>query len=43
MIAVFSILTFTVGFILGKYHERINWNKLIRKGVIPRPRNADNL
>lgn len=25
------------GFILGKYLERIKWNKLIQHGIIPRP------
>lgn len=25
------------GITIGKYSERRNWNKLIEKGVIPRP------
>jgi hypothetical protein len=31
------IVTSVMSFILGKYHERINWNKLIEKGVFPKP------
>ena len=27
-----------VGFIMGKYHERIEWNKLIQAGKLPKPR-----
>jgi hypothetical protein len=25
------------GFIIGKYSERFQWNKLIKQGKIPRP------
>lgn len=26
------------GFLFGKIHERINWNVLIQKGIIPAPK-----
>lgn len=25
---------------LGKYHERIAWNDLVEKGVLPKPRKS---
>ena len=28
-----------IGFLMGKYHERWNWNILITEGKIPAPRN----
>jgi hypothetical protein len=33
-VAVFGIL---LGFMLGKWHERREWNLLIRRGVLPAP------
>ncbi len=32
-----SILNLVVGFIAGKFHERIEWNKLIHRWQIRRP------
>lgn len=26
------------GFLIGKHHERLGWNGLIKKGIIPKPR-----
>jgi len=26
-----------MGFVLGKFHERYEWNKLIKKNIIPKP------
>lgn len=40
-IAVFGLPimgTFIIGFVIGKYHERVMWNKLIETGKIPRPK-----
>ena len=28
------------GFLIGKYSERLQWNKLIKLGKIPRPSNS---
>jgi MFS-type transporter involved in bile tolerance (Atg22 family) len=28
---------FVGGFILGKFHERYQWNKLIHMGILPKP------
>ena len=30
------------GFFMGKYHERYEWNQLIKDGVIPCPRTKKN-
>ena len=27
-----------LGFVWGKIHERWEWNKLIQKGIIPKPK-----
>jgi hypothetical protein len=40
MVAIITsslIVTAVISFLLGKYHERINWNKLIEKGILPKP------
>lgn len=34
--AVFGTI---IGYLLGKHHERGDWNKLIRSGKLPRPSN----
>lgn len=26
------------GLVVGKFHERIQWNKLIQSGILPKPR-----
>jgi hypothetical protein len=31
-----------VFFLIGKYSERIAWNKLIQKGIIPKPKILKN-
>lgn len=31
------VATAVASFFLGKYHERTNWNKLIEKGILPKP------
>ena len=34
---ILSLTFLVIGFICGKYSERIGWNKLIERGVLPRP------
>jgi hypothetical protein len=41
MITFIIIPTVVVAFIVGKYHERIQWNKLIKLGKLPRPTNPN--
>jgi hypothetical protein len=36
-IAIGFIGNLILGIVLGKYHERFEWNKLIRQGKIPKP------
>lgn len=31
-----------IGFRLGVYKERKDWNNLINKGVLPKPKNKNN-
>ena len=31
------LLAMLAGFMMGKMHERIEWNNLIKKGKLPRP------
>lgn len=31
-----------IGWLLGKYKERKDWNKLIKQGKIPKPKNYVN-
>jgi hypothetical protein len=41
MITILSTLSIaTVSFLIGKYSERLQWNKLIKSGRIPRPSNS---
>lgn len=35
--AVVLPLLLACAFVMGKYHERVAWNKLIAKGVLPKP------
>jgi uncharacterized transporter YbjL len=35
IVSIFSSAIF--GFLVGRYHERMQWNRLIDKGLIPRP------
>jgi len=30
-----------IGYSIGKYRERLQWNKLIKLGTIPRPSNPN--
>lgn len=32
------VATSVTFFFLGKYSERLSWNRLIKKGVIPKPK-----
>lgn len=41
MITFIIIPVAVVGFIVGKYHERLQWNKLIKLGKIRRPNNPN--
>lgn len=34
---IYGIGNLVLGFFMGKYHERMEWNKLIEAGKIPRP------
>lgn len=36
-VTIFFIATFSIGFVIGYVYERMAWNKLIQKGIIPRP------
>lgn len=38
LVCISIIVAGISGFLLGKYQERIAWNNLISKGVIPKPR-----
>lgn len=38
MITLLFLVNIIVFFLLGKYHERWEWNKLIREGKIPAPK-----
>lgn len=41
MITFIIIPVVVVAFIVGKYHERLQWNKLIKLGKIRRPNNPN--
>ena len=34
-------LVAVASFLIGKYSERLQWNKLIKLGRIPRPKNSN--
>jgi len=36
---ILHLIVAIVFFLVGKYSERISWNKLIQKGIIPKPKN----
>ncbi len=40
LIILLPIVAIT-SFLIGKYTERLQWNKLIKSGVIPRPKNRN--
>lgn len=37
LLASLVFLVFLVGYLVGKYSERVGWNELIREGLIPAP------
>lgn len=39
LIVTSLITTAVVSFLIGKYSERIAWNKLIQHGILPKPIN----
>lgn len=42
-VAAFWLLSgfmFLTGFLFGKLHERVKWNHLIHKGILPNPMEA---
>lgn len=41
-VAILSLL-FALAIQLGRYLERIEWNKLIQQGKLPKPRNAQRI
>jgi len=36
-VVIGSLMWGVVGYVVGKYSERLAWNKLIRDGLIPPP------
>lgn len=38
LFAVAVLGTLSLGFLFGKFHERLGWNQLIRVGVLPKPK-----
>lgn len=36
-ITSYGIILFLIGYAVGKHHERLAWNKLIKEGRIPKP------
>lgn len=38
LITVTNFIWASVGFLIGKHQERRDWNKLIEKGELPKPR-----
>jgi hypothetical protein len=41
MIAIILIPIIITSFLIGKYTERFQWNKLIKLGRIPKPNNPN--
>ena len=41
MITLIIIPVAIVSFLVGKYTERVQWNKLIKLGKLPRPTNRN--
>ena len=37
-IVVIAVMHAVIGFVFGKYHERVEWNKLIKRGMLPKPK-----
>lgn len=37
LLVLLASLVFLVGYLVGKYSERVGWNELIREGLIPAP------
>jgi hypothetical protein len=37
VVVVWTLGNLVWGFLMGKYYERMAWNKLIEKGLIPKP------
>lgn len=44
MLGIFILIVFIagtlIGFTLGKFSERLAWNRLIEKGILPKPKSA---
>ena len=41
MLPLVILSNFLLGFMFGMFHERWNWNVLIRQGKIPAPKKGD--
>lgn len=44
MIALFIVQNVVIAFVffyLGKHQERIEWNKLIKDGILPKPKKEE--
>lgn len=39
LISIIAFLFSILFFFIGKYYERLQWNKLIKNGKIPKPKN----
>jgi hypothetical protein len=38
LMSVITVSALIVGYVIGKYKERIKWNILIQRGIIPEPK-----
>jgi hypothetical protein len=39
MMVTFALLSCVIaGYVFGRLHERIKWNELITKGILPKPK-----
>jgi hypothetical protein len=40
MVMAVNVVFLFIGITLGKYSERVKWNKLIQEGKLPKPRGS---
>jgi hypothetical protein len=38
LVIIALVLVASISFFLGKHQERIEWNKLINEGILPKPK-----
>ena len=41
LITVLTLVACISSFLLGKHQERIEWNKLIKDGILPKPKKEE--